>query len=134
MYKRQTLCRDYDIHSHTYFAEIYLDRVYPVALPERSQQAIPKYPASMRDIALLVSKTQNHQQIVDTIYASGVEYLESVTLFDYYQGEAIDSDHISLAYRLIFQNPDQTMSDEDVDQAMQRIESALLQLDDIQLR
>lgn len=129
-----TLCRDYDIHSHTYFAEIYLDRVYPVALPERSQQAIPKYPASMRDIALLVSKTQNHQQIVDTIYASGVEYLESVTLFDYYQGEAIDSDHISLAYRLIFQNPDQTMSDEDVDQAMQRIESALLQLDDIQLR
>ena len=88
----------------------------------------------MRDIALLVSKTQNHQQIVDTIYASGVEYLESVTLFDYYQGEAIDSDHISLAYRLIFQNPDQTMSDEDVDQAMQRIESALLQLDDIQLR
>lgn len=129
-----TLCREYDIHAHTYFAEIYLDRVYPVALPERSQQPIPKYPASMRDIALLVSKTQNHQQIVDTIYASGVEYLESVTLFDYYQGEAIDSDHISLAYRLIFQNPDQTMSDEDVDQAMQRIESALLQLDDIQLR
>ena len=91
-----------------------------------SYQAIPRYPGVKRDLALLVPRTMTHQDIVAIIRTHGGAYLQQVHLFDRYHGTGIDPTQQSLAYRLQFLNPEATLVEEEVQQAMTAISEALL--------
>ena len=52
-------------------------------------------------------------------------HLESLTVFDVYEGEKIPEDTCSIAWRLRFRSPDRTLTDEEVDSAVKGITSAL---------
>lgn len=120
-----TLCDQYDLNRDTYFMEINIDVLLDADLPNLVQKAIPKFPSSSRDIAMLVNQDQSHGQIVDLIRDHGGQYLQSVDLFDLYQGDKIEAGKKSLAYHLIFQNPSATLKDEDIQQAMDDIVEVL---------
>jgi len=51
--------------------------------------------------------------------------LNSVTLFDEYQGESVPEGQRSLAFRLIYRALDRTLTDEDVDPVHQKVRAAL---------
>lgn len=88
-------------------------------------RAIPKYPAVVRDIALLVDKDIRAQDVIDLIESEGGRELADVDLFDYYEGTEIGEDKKSLAFHLIFQSPDRTLTDAEVGQNLARIITAL---------
>jgi phenylalanyl-tRNA synthetase beta chain len=94
----------------------------PVLLPlmkDKVYRPIPKFPATVRDIALVVDSGVTHQQILDTM--KGFSLVTEVTLFDVYAGGQIPAGKKSMAYRLTFQSPDKTLTDQQVNGVQQAI-------------
>jgi phenylalanyl-tRNA synthetase beta chain len=80
---------------------------------------IPKFPATIRDMALVVDISVPHQKIVDIIRA--VSLVTDATLFDVYVGEQVPAGKKSMAYRLTYQSPNRTLTDEEVNKVQQQI-------------
>lgn len=120
-----TTAKAYDI-PETYVAEINLAAVLD---HERTfvYQQVSKFPSVSRDIALLVAETVTHQAIVQEIEAAAGKFLIDVTIFDVYQGANIEAGHKSLAYSLTFANPEATLTDEEINLAMDKVTKRLVE-------
>ncbi len=95
-------------------------------VPARRRFApLPKYPASKRDLAVLVSRETTHAEVEETIRRAGGTLLESVKLFDVFEGEQLGAGRRSLAYAIEFRSPDHTLQDREVDEAVRGIVHAL---------
>lgn len=105
----------------TYVFQLDMNKV--LALPKQNIKAHPtaKFPAVTRDIALLVTRDVTNEQITDVINNNGGAYLQDVSLFDVYTGTNIADDKKSMAYTLTFLNRQQTLTEEQVNAAMNKI-------------
>lgn len=125
--------KDYGISGRAYVAVIDLPSVLPHVSFERKYKGIANFPASTRDISMVVPNDVTNQEIVDVIKKNGGEHLESVTLFDIYEGAQVLTGHKSMAYSLTFRAKDHSLADDEVNSAMDKILSALGELN-IELR
>ncbi|MGT2799358.1 phenylalanine--tRNA ligase subunit beta [Streptococcus marmotae] len=121
------LAKEYGI-PETYVAEISIDAIEAALQPAKPFTEISKFPAVSRDIALLVDSETQHQAILDAISAVNVKRLTKVSLFDIYTGSNIEAGKKSMAYNLTFQNPQDSLTDEEVAKYMEKIFAALSQL------
>lgn len=129
-----TLAREYDLSDETFFMEMKMDAVLSNLQDMQIQSPIPRFPSSARDLALLVNDTTDHYELVSIIEDNGGEFLKSVELFDLYDGENIETGKKSLAYHLVFLNPQETMTDEVIDKAMTEISEALSKVEGLSIR
>lgn len=95
---------------------------------------LPIYPAVDRDLALLVPKGVMAAEVEAEIEAAAPELLESLDLFDVYEGERIPQGIRSIAWRLRFRAPDRTLTDQEVDGAVEKITAALEEGLDVRVR
>jgi phenylalanyl-tRNA synthetase beta chain len=104
-----------------------LELVLPRALAERGAtfQALPQYPAVERDLALLVPIAVSAAELREVVVARGGELLESLYPFDVYEGKGVPGGTRSVAWRLRFRRPERTLTDAEVDTALERILQAL---------
>ena len=118
--------RDLPAGEEIYVAEIDLDAV-TAASPIETRRAVslPRYPFVVRDISILVADTLSAETVRATIRSAAPDTLIQVREFDRYQGKGIPDGKVSLSFRLTFQSPDRTLTDEEVQAAMQRIIDAL---------
>ncbi len=86
---------------------------------------VSKYPAVKRDIALLVDENITNQSLRSGIHAAGGRLLHRVELFDLYQGKNIEKGKKSLAYTLTFMDPETTLTEEEINQALNKIQKRL---------
>ncbi|MBW1605676.1 phenylalanine--tRNA ligase subunit beta [Lactobacillus sp. Sy-1] len=109
----------------TYGFEFDLQKL--IDMPKQDQQAkvISKYPSVSRDIAMLVDKTVTNHQIVEVIKKRGGAFLTNVHLFDIFEGKGIPAGKKSVAYSLTYQNKHDTMVDDDVNKAFEKVTKAL---------
>lgn len=129
-----SLAKEFDLDLATFFAEIDLDLIVEYSRPELIQAPLAKYPATSRDLALLVNDTVSHQELTDIIEGSAGPDLVKVDLFDLYQGDNLEKGKQSLAYHLTFQNPGKTLTDEEVTSSMDKIIKALEEIDGLEIR
>ena len=116
--------KDYGI-PETYVAELNLTAVEAGLKPNPSFQEITKFPAVSRDMALLLPAETSHKEVVAAIESAGVKRLTSIKLFDVYAGANIEAGKKSMAYSLTFQNPEASLTDEEVAKFMEKISKAL---------
>lgn len=96
---------------------------------------LPTYPASVRDLALLVGLEQPVAAICELLLQRGRRHaLEAVTVVDEYRGTGLPEGRRSVAVRLTFRAPDRTLTDADVDQAIGRLMTSLERELDVTLR
>jgi phenylalanyl-tRNA synthetase beta chain len=118
--------RDLPATSEVYAAEINLDAVTAAApIETRRAAALPRYPFVVRDVSILVANTLSAETVRGTIRTAAPETLVQVREFDRYEGKGIPEGSVSLSLRLTFQSPERTLTDEEVQAAMQRIIDAL---------
>ena len=103
----------YDIEKSVAFFELDLDKLFKLARKQVKFKQLPKYPSVSRDIALMVSKGVANKLILTTIKKVGGHLVENVFLFDKYKD--------SQAYRIVFRDPDKTLTDEEVNNKHQEI-------------
>lgn len=86
---------------------------------------LPKYPAVLRDLAVVAAEDVPYQTVEQTVRQAGGTLLESVRLFDVYRGERIPEGTRSLALSLTFRSSERTLTDDEVDQIVGQIVQAL---------
>ncbi|MBI4587565.1 MAG: phenylalanine--tRNA ligase subunit beta [Candidatus Rokubacteria bacterium] len=104
----------YDLSGPVYLAELSLDRLG--ALPPRQirYRTLPRFPAVQRDIALVMPQELTVEEVEREIRARGGALLKSVMLFDVYTGKGVEAGMRSVAWSLIFQADDRTLTDAEV--------------------
>ena len=121
------VCQNYGIKERVVAAVVDMPNVlgFVDGGAARKYNGISNFPASTRDISMVVKKEIPVGDIERVFDDKGGAYLESYELFDIYEGAQILSGHKSVAYSLIFRAKDKNLSDEDVGGAMERIVKAL---------
>lgn len=114
----------YDI-PETYVAELNVEALIAASFGKFSFKAVSKFPSMSRDIAMLVSEKILNQEVISVIKQAAGRFLSDVAIFDVYQGKNIDLGFKSLAYSLIFTNPEATLTDDEVNKAMEKVTKAL---------
>ena len=117
--------KKYDI-APTYVATLNLQVMQEEMPAQTVFHDIPKVQAVQRDIALLIDATISHAEVVSVIESSKVKTLQKVELFDIYQGEKLPEGKKSMAYRLTFQPVENSMTDEQIASAVNKITKNLV--------
>jgi phenylalanyl-tRNA synthetase beta chain len=91
----------------------------PFAAGHRMFEAIPRFPNITRDLALVVDAGVTHRQVLDI--AKSFPLVAEVVLFDVYSGKQVAAGKKSLAYRLVYQSPTHTLTDEEVNKVQAQI-------------
>jgi len=116
--------RKMDLRDAVYYAELDL----PAAVEaEKQYRELPKFPAVVRDVALVVDEAVRHADIVAAIQKSPSKNLEAVQLFDIFRGGQIPNGKKSLAYSLTFRASDRTLTDAEVNEAHEKMKRQLQQ-------
>lgn len=84
-----------------------------------------KFPSVRRDLAFLVDKSVEWQDLVVDIRAAAGKYLTDLWLFDVYEGDRLPEGRKSLAFAMLFQNADATLEDDVIKKAMDDVASRL---------
>ena len=119
------VAENYDMDSAVYCAEIDLEVLMGLQLPEPTYKPLPKYPTVTRDLAIVCDESVTVAQAEAVIEAAAGKLLQSITLFDIYRGANIGEGRKSLAFSLSLRADDRTLTDSDSEQTVSRILSAL---------
>ncbi|MBS1245710.1 MAG: pheT, partial [Chloroflexi bacterium] len=102
-------------------AEFDLDALLDMSLGAHAYQAVSRFPAVREDIAVVVDEVITAAQVEAAIWSAGGKLLRDVRLFDLYRGEQVGAGRKSLAYRLVYQADDRTLTDDDATKIRGRI-------------
>lgn len=116
---------NYNIGTKVYVAVLDMPNVVPFATFERKYEGIAKFPAVSRDISMVVPKAVLAGDIENMIIQRGGKILESVNLFDIYEGTQIKEGYKSIAYSITFRAKDRTLEENDITAAMKKILNGL---------
>ena len=105
----------------TYVFELNLEQLMKAKKIENEYTPISKFPTITRDIALLVDTNVTNEEIVDLIKKRGGAFLKDVHLFDVYSGAHLSSGKKSLAYTLTYQDTNATLTEDQVNQAFDKV-------------
>jgi phenylalanyl-tRNA synthetase beta chain len=96
------------------------------AVPDRyTYRPVPRFPAALRDIAVIVDESVSAEKLLAEIHTAGGALLRHARLFDVYRGDSIPAGTKSLAYALAYQADDRTLVDKEVDKVHKKIEDRL---------
>jgi phenylalanyl-tRNA synthetase beta chain len=109
----------FELSGNVYLFEINLTALLPFTIGHKLFQPIPRFPATVRDIALVVDSRVAHRQVQDII--RGFPLVSQVVIFDVYTGGQLPPGKKSLAYRITFQSPSHTLTDEEVNEVLEQI-------------
>jgi phenylalanyl-tRNA synthetase beta chain len=118
--------RDLPASDPVYLAELDLDAVSRVARPDLIHvQPLPRHPSVVRDVSIIVDETLPAEAVRGTIVAAAPATLIGLAEFDRYRGPGIPEGRVSLSFRLTFRAPDRTLTDAEVDRAMEIVVDTL---------
>jgi phenylalanyl-tRNA synthetase beta chain len=101
--------------------ELAVDSLVRSATAVKSYKDIPRFPAVEFDIALVVDQGVAAERVEQSIRSAGGKLLDSVRLFDVYEGEKVGEGKKSLAYSLEYRADDRTLTDEEVRPAHEKL-------------
>jgi phenylalanyl-tRNA synthetase beta chain len=117
-----SITRQAGITETVYYADFDWDKVLK-ALKKATTiyQEISKYPEVRRDLALLLDRERNYQELEQLAYNTEKNLLKKVNLFDVYEGEKIAAGKKSYALSFILQDDSKTLNDQQIDKIMERL-------------
>lgn len=119
------LQKQYEFRQRVYLAEFSLNALMRAAAHTVHYRPLPQFPPVLRDIAVIVAQTVPYAALEATIREVGGAWLESVRLFDRYMGAPVPEGHHSLAFSLVFRDPERTLTDAEVNARVEAIFEAL---------
>lgn len=108
-----------------FMGEFRLDPLLGLVNPLYDLEPIPSQPPILEDLAVVVDEEISAARVAGVIEEAGGELLSGVHLFDVYHGEQVGERKKSLAYNLVYQHPERTLTDQEVHQVRKRIVARL---------
>ncbi|MCP4566241.1 MAG: hypothetical protein GY841_01535, partial [FCB group bacterium] len=113
--------RVFDIKQDCFAAELELSGFIDLQKDLKRFQSLPKYPASSRDIAVIVDQSVTAAALLEEINVSGGPLMESVEVFDLFTGDPVPEGKKSLAFSVSYRSSEKTLAEQEVDEVHNRI-------------
>ena len=120
--------------NETYVFELSLDALYGLETSKPGYEIIAKHPGMTRDIALVVNREVLADDLVQTIKKAANKLLQTVEVFDIYEGKGVEEGKKSVAISLYYLDREKTLTDEDLQPTHQKVLDALTAEHDAVLR
>ena len=116
-----TLAKKYDLRDAVFLAEFNLDLLLSKRNAAKSFKALPQFPSSRRDVAMIVPDAVTHEAVLSAVKQAKPANLDSVELFDVFRGKHVPEGQKSLAYAFTYRAADKTLTDADVNSAHEKV-------------
>jgi phenylalanyl-tRNA synthetase beta chain len=109
----------FELSGTVYLIEMDMEKLLDKTTRLKEYHAIPRFPCLSRDISLVIDKQVTYQQVEGIIQSFPLA--SKVTLFDLYIGKQLPEGKKSFAVRIVYQSPDHTLTDEEVNQTQEQM-------------
>lgn len=114
--------KKWNINQSVAFLDFNWDELFAIYSNQKIQfSTIPKFPQVRRDLALLIDETIPFEQLKNIAYQTERKLLKSVNLFDVYKGDKLPSNKKSYALSFVFLDEEKTLTDQQIEQIMQKL-------------
>jgi phenylalanyl-tRNA synthetase beta chain len=105
------------------FANLDVDAVLGASAARATARAIalPRFPSASRDLAVVVDEDVEAGPVAAQLRDVGGALVEAVRVFDVYRGEPVPAGRKSLAFHIVYRDPDATLTDDAIDKVHARI-------------
>jgi len=121
----QKILGDLEIEGKVVVFDIDFEKLQRLSSEETIYQPISRYPAAVRDIAVLVPLEIRVEEVLNKIETAAGILVRDVDLFDIYEGEELPEGKKNLAFHIIYQAKDRTLSSKEIDEIQDKIIKAL---------
>ncbi len=111
----------FDIPRRAVLAEVNLQAVLQHAVPMGELSPLPRFPSVARDLALVMSETVAVGPLMAAMRRAGGNLLESIEMFDVYRGLQVGAGNKSVAFSLTFRASDRTLTEPEIQKAMDKV-------------
>lgn len=108
--------QQYDMAQPAVWFEVELDALTQAKVPCMSE--IAKSLPVRRDLAVLVDEAVAVQDLLDTMQQAVAPYVQEIALFDVYRGKGVEQGKKSLAFRVLLQDTQKTLTDSEIEQSV----------------
>ncbi len=123
---KKKMARAFDIDEPVYYANFYWSEIIKMVRKEhQSVTPISKSPAVHRDLALLVDAQTAFKELQNIAFQTERQLLQSVDLFDVYEGKELPEGKKSYALSFVLQDPEKTLTDKQIDKVMGKLQAQL---------
>jgi phenylalanyl-tRNA synthetase beta chain len=112
---------NFEIKIPVVLTEMEVEKLYKHAVPRSMTETIGRFPSVERDLAVLLPVEVAAAKTVDIIRRAGEPLLREVSIFDLFTGGQLGKDVKSMAFRLVFQSDEGTLTDEEVNPVIEKI-------------
>ncbi len=113
--------KNYDIDAKAAMFELNFTKLSAFEEPTIKYKPIPKFPGLDIDISVLVDRKKTVKEVEKAILRANEKLIRKIKLFDIYQGENIEQDKKALAFRVLLQAEDRTLTDEEMAKVQKKI-------------
>ena len=117
-----------------FVCELSLSKLYSKTIKPLKFKEVPKYPSMERDMAFVVDMNVTSKEIMDLIKKKGGRLLTDVNVFDVYVGENVEEGKKSIAFKLTFNDPTKTLTDNEVNAIFENVISEVEKAFNAELR
>jgi phenylalanyl-tRNA synthetase beta chain len=111
----------FDLKEKVFLFELDFQKVVARMTERRAFTPLPRYPAVTRDLALVVDESVAAGDVLQALWKASEGWAKEIRLFDLYRGNPVPSGRKSLAFRLVYQKEDRTLTDREVNEFHQRL-------------
>ena len=116
--------KKFDIKNDVFYAEFNWDYLLEKSqFVKTSFTELPKFPSVSRDLAMVIGEEINFDSIEKIALTESRKLLQEVSLFDVYKGDKIEKGKKSYAVNFVFQHPEKTLTDTEIEKIMNRLMS-----------
>ena len=120
------LCKRFGIKQPVFAAEINWEVLFSLIRRDKfSFKELPRFPEVRRDLALLLDESVAYADVRQCALRAGKKLIKSVSLFDVYRGEKIPAGKKQYALNFVLQDPERTLTDNEVESTMNNVLTAL---------
>lgn len=123
--------QQYDLPQSVVWFEVEQGALLQIGLPKAVD--VSRFPLVRRDIAVLVDEAVTVQSLLEAMQAENAPYVVELALFDLYRGKGVEEGKKSLAFRVLLQDTQKTLTDIEIEQSVLRL-VAVMQQSGAQLR
>ncbi len=109
----------FELSGTVYLIEIDMEKLLDKTTRLKEYRAISRFPGSSRDISLVIDEQVPYQQVAGVIRSFPL--VSKVTLFDFYTGKQLPEGKKSFAVRIVYQSPERTLTDEEIDKTQEQM-------------
>ncbi len=130
-----SILRTFDVDPpQAYGFGLHLEDLIDAALLTPVFTPLARYPEVVRDVALVVNRDVTAAELLARVEVDRIDILESISIFDVYEGPPIEPGQRSVGLRFRYQSPERTLTEEEVNQVHQRLVEAVCQGTGAQVR